>query len=84
MTLFERIFGKKGGDSASKARDRLTLMLATERAACSTPYMDEMKTEILDVVKKYVSDGGNVKIKTEQNQNIDILELEIDLKKRDE
>jgi septum formation topological specificity factor MinE len=45
--------------------------------------MDEMKTEILDVVKRYVDDG-NVRIKTEQNQNIDILELEIDLKKRDD
>jgi cell division topological specificity factor len=83
MTLFERIFGKKDGNSASTARNRLTLMLATERAACSTPYMDEMKTEILDVVKRYVDDG-NVRIKTEQNQNIDILELEIDLKKRDD
>ncbi len=78
MTLFERVFGKKKDDSASVARDRLTLMLAHERADCAVPYLDDLKNELLAVVKKYTK-TGDVSIKTEQNQNVDMLEIEIQL-----
>ena len=78
MTLFERIFGKKKDNSANIARDRLTLMLAHERADCAVPYLDDLKNELLAVVKKYTKTGG-VSIKTEQNQNVDMLEIEIQL-----
>jgi len=78
MTLFERIFGKKKDNSANIARDRLTLMLAHERADCAVPYIDDLKNELLAVVKKYTKTGG-VSIKTEQNQNVDMLEIEIQL-----
>ena len=78
MTLFERIFGKKKDNSANIARDRLTLMLAHERADCAVPYMNDLKNELLAVVKKYTKTGG-VSIKTEQNQNVDMLEIEIQL-----
>ncbi len=78
MTLFERVFGKKKDDSASVARDRLTLMLAHERADCAVPYLNDLKNELLAVVKKYTK-TGDVSIKTEQNQNVDMLEIEIQL-----
>ena len=78
MTLFERIFGKKKENSANIAKDRLTLMLAHERADCAVPYLDDLKNELLAVVKKYTS-TGDVNIKTEQNQNVDMLEIEIQL-----
>ncbi len=78
MTLFERIFGKKKNDSANVAKDRLKLMLAHERADCAVPYMDDLKHELLEVVRKYTK-TGDVSIKTEQNQNIDMLEIEIQL-----
>jgi len=78
MTLFERFFGKKKDKSANIARDRLTLMLAHERADCAIPYLDDLKNELLEVVKKYTKTGG-VSIKTEQNQNVDMLEIEIQL-----
>lgn len=77
MTLFERFFGSKKG-SANVAKDRLKLMLAHERADCAVPYMDDLKRDLLEVIKKYTK-TGDVNIKTEQNQNIDILEIEIQL-----
>jgi cell division topological specificity factor len=78
MTLFEKIFGKKE-DSAGKAKDRLKMMLAVERADNSLPYMEDLKRDILEVVKRYTS-AGDVVIRTEKNQNVDMLELEIKLK----
>ena len=78
MSLFEKFFGKKKDDSANVAKDRLTLMLAHERADCAVPYIDDLKNELLAVVKKYTKTGG-VSIKTEQNQNVDMLEIEIQL-----
>jgi len=78
MTLFERIFGKKKDDSANVAKDRLKLMLAHERADCAVPYIDDLKNDLLAVVKKYTK-TGDVSIKTEQNQNVDMLEIEIQL-----
>lgn len=77
MSLIEMLFGGKK-KSASVAKDRLTLMLAHERADNSLPNMDELKRELMEVVKKYVK-VKDIKVKTEQNQNIDILEFEISL-----
>ena len=79
MTLFEKIFGKKD-NSANKAKDRLKIMLAQERAACAVPYIDDLKEDILNVIQKYTS-AGDVNIKTEKNRDIDMLEIEILLNK---
>ena len=77
MTLFEKFFGKKKA-SANVAKDRLTVMLAYERAECAVPYIDDLKRDILEVLRKYTK-AGDVNIKTEKNQNIDMLEIEIQL-----
>ncbi len=79
MTLFERIFGKKER-SADKAKDRLKLMLAYERADCAVPYLEDLKKDLLVVIQKYTK-VGDINIKTENNQNIDMLEVEIMLNK---
>lgn len=79
MSLFNRLLGKKE-TSAAKARDRLNIMLSHERAENSFPFLDDMKNDIIAVIKKYTS-VENVSIKTEKNQNIDILEVEITLGK---
>jgi len=80
MTLFERIFGKKKS-SAGNAKARLKVMLATERADCHIPYLEDLKREILGVVQKYTGSTSDVNIKTEKNNDIDMLELEITLGK---
>jgi len=78
MSLFSSLFGKKES-SASVARDRLKLVLAHERASNALPYMDEMKAEIMDVIKKYTQ-VKDIQISSKNNQNIDVLEMEIILK----
>ncbi len=81
MTLFERIFGRKKVDeSADKAKSRLMVMLATERADCSIPYLEDLKREIIAVVKKYTQ-TADVNIRTEKQNEVDMLELEISLGK---
>jgi len=78
MSLFSSLFGKKEG-SASVAKDRLKLVLAHERASNALPYMDEMKQEIMEVIKKYTK-VKDIHISSQSNQNIDVLEMEIILK----
>jgi len=80
MTLFERMFGKKK-ESAGNAKARLKVMLATERADCHIPYLEDLKREILEVVQKYTGSSSDVNIKTEKNDDVDMLELEISLGK---
>lgn len=62
-------------NSADVARDRLALVLAHERTA-KIPYMEDMKKEILLVVKKYTR-TDNISIKADSNQDISTLEVEI-------
>jgi len=78
MSLLSSLFGKKE-TSASVARDRLKLVLAHERASNALPYMEEMKAEIMDVIKKYTK-VKEIHISSQNNQNIDVLEMEIILK----
>ena len=78
MSLLSSLFGKKE-TSASVARDRLKLVLAHERASNALPYMDEMKAEIMEVIKKYTK-VKDIHISSQNNQNIDVLEMEIILK----
>ena len=71
MGLFD-IFTKKS--SSQQAKDRLKLVLITDRANCSPEMMEQMKNDIIRVISKYVeiddkgldiditqteSDGGN-------------------------
>ena len=78
MSLLSSIFAKKES-SASVARDRLKLVLAHERASNALPYMEEMKQEIMEVIKKYTK-VKDIHISSQSNQNIDVLEMEIILK----
>jgi cell division topological specificity factor len=76
--MFERMFGSKQPKSANKAKDRLKLMLAHERADCAIPYLDDLKRDLLVVIQKYTQ-VEDISIRSENNQNIDMLEVEITL-----
>ncbi len=75
MSLFDRILHKN--TPANIAKDRLTFMLAHERSV-KIPYIEEMKQEILEVVRKYTH-SDKISIKADSNQNINTLEVEITL-----
>jgi len=77
MSFFE-IFKKK--KSKDVARDRLMMMLAYERANTKIENLDEMKQELIDVVKKYLN-IKDIHIKTNTNQDLETLEVEIILNK---
>ena len=77
MSLFD-IFKKK--KSKDVAKDRLMMMLAYERASTKIDNLDEMKKDLINVVKKYLK-VKDIQIKNQSNQNFETLELEIILDK---
>lgn len=79
MSFLSKLFGQKKS-SANVAKDRLTVMLANERVNCKLPYLDDMRNDIIEVIKKYTS-VEDVKITSNNNQSVDMLEVEIVLGK---
>jgi cell division topological specificity factor len=77
MSFFD-IFKKK--KSKDVAKDRLMMMLAYERANTKIENLEEMKKELIGVVKKYLN-VKDIVIKTDSNQDIETLEVEIILDK---
>jgi cell division topological specificity factor len=70
-SIVSTIFGS-GGDHArdntpgQMARDRLTLVLMHDRADISPGIMDNMKHDIIEVIKKYVEiDEGDINLALE-------------------
>lgn len=79
MSFFESLFGKKKS-TASVAKDRLTIMLSHERANCKLPYLDDLRNDLIAVIRKYTK-VEDVKITSHNNQNIELLEVEVILGK---
>jgi cell division topological specificity factor len=77
MSLFD-IFKKK--KSKDVAKDRLMMMLAYERANTKIENLEEMKKDLINVVKKYIK-VKDIEIKSTSNQNLETLEVEIILDK---
>ena len=60
---FADFFRKKS--SGSIAKDRLKLVLVSDRANCSPEIMEQMKNDIIQVISKYMEidmDGLDIKI----------------------
>jgi len=77
MSFFD-IFKKK--KSKDVAKDRLMMMLAYERANTKIDNLDEMKKDLIEVVKKYLN-VKDIQIKNHSNQDFETLEVEIILNK---
>jgi cell division topological specificity factor len=72
-------FRKK--QSASVAKDRLTIAIMSDRNnSTNYPFMDEMKEEIIDVVKKYIGVRG-IEIKKEFDGDFEALSIDVMLEK---
>lgn len=70
MGLFER-FKKK--DSGTVAKDRLKLLLVSDRSNCDSELMEKIKNDIINVISKYMdidTEGLDIQItQTESESN---------------
>ena len=67
--------------SASVAKDRLTIAIMSDRTNLNAyPFMEEMKAEIISVVKKYIGVKG-VEISKEIDGEMEALSIEVILDK---
>ncbi len=70
-------FKKKS--SAKTAKDRLTVAIMSDRKNTTAfPYMEEMKAEIIEVVKKYMGVKA-IEIKKEVDGEIEALSIDVEL-----
>ena len=68
MSLFD--FFSKNKTSGSVAKDRLKLVLVSDRAGCSPEIMEQMKNDIIAVISKYIEidmQGLDIQIKQTQS-----------------
>ncbi|MDR1910931.1 MAG: cell division topological specificity factor MinE [Helicobacteraceae bacterium] len=73
MNFFGLFKAKK---SSTIAKDRLLIMISQERAKTSFDFLDQMRDDILEVIKRYTK-VSDVRISAKKNQNIDCLEIEV-------
>lgn len=79
MSFFSDLFGTKK-NTADVAKNRLKIMLSHERASCKLPYLDDLRNDLIAVIKKYTK-VEDVKITSHHNQNLELLEVEVILGK---
>ncbi|MCD4685676.1 MAG: cell division topological specificity factor MinE, partial [Anaerolineae bacterium] len=66
-SFFDRFKGRKEPTSAELAKQRLQLVLVTDRSNLSQEKLEEMQSEIIKVIKRYVTiDDMEVQINFEQ------------------
>lgn len=79
-TLFDRLRGRKEPSSAAIAKERLQLVLVTDRSNLSPEKLHEMQAEIIAVIKRYIPiDEMQVQISIEQRERKHYLVADIPL-----
>jgi cell division topological specificity factor len=79
-SLIERLKGRREPTSAEIAKERLKLVLVTDRSNLSPEKLEEMQAEIIQVIKRYIPiDDGDVQIKLEQRDRKNYLVADIPL-----
>lgn len=71
-------FKKK--ESAKTAKNRLTIAIMSDRQNNTFPFIEDLKAEIIEVVKKYI-DVKNVNIQKEDHEGVEALSIDIELDK---
>ena len=68
--------------SASIAKDRLTIAIMSDRANMGDlPFMEDMKAEIVAVVKKYVGVRA-IQIRKDVEGNLEALSIDVELESK--
>jgi cell division topological specificity factor len=70
-------FGKKK-KSASIAKDRLKIAIMSDRAGSDYPFMEDLKRDIIEVIKKYKG-VSNIEIKKATSGDVDAISIEVEL-----
>jgi len=79
-SLFDRFMGRKEPSSAEIAKERLKLVLVTDRSNLSPEKLGEMQAEIIGVIKRYLNiEDTDVLIKYEQRDRKNYLVADISL-----
>lgn len=79
-SFLERLLGRREPTSAEIARERLKLVLVTDRSDLSPEKLAQMQTEIIDVIRRYLQiDEQQVHIKLEQRERSNYLVADIPL-----
>jgi len=69
LSFLERLLGKKDS-SQSIAKDRLKLVLMHDRADLPAAVLDQMRAEMLEVLRKYVEiDDAELNVALEREDN---------------
>jgi cell division topological specificity factor len=80
LPIFDFLRGQKK-NTATKAKDRLQIILAHERAQQGQnmpEYLPKMRQEILDVISKYVNiDPSDLKISIDEEDGLEVLEMNL-------
>ncbi|SHO81384.1 Cell division topological specificity factor MinE [hydrothermal vent metagenome] len=70
----------KKKSSANIAKDRLRIAIMTDKEFNNYPFMEDLKADIIDVVKKYIT-VRDVDIKKEQDGELEALSIDVQIAK---
>jgi cell division topological specificity factor len=70
-------FNKKK-KSASVAKDRLKIAIMSDRTGHDLPFMEDLKRDIIEVIKKY-KEVSNIEIRKVSHENTDAIAIEVEL-----
>ena len=80
MSWLEKIFGTTQLKTTQLARERLTLVIAHQRAdeAGAPDFLQDKKKELIAVISKYVKvNADDIKVQLEKKGNYEVLEVNI-------
>ncbi len=70
MSILDFFYKRKV--SGEYAKDRLKLLLVSDRANCSPDVMEQIKNDIIDVISRYMEiDTSGLEIQITQTQSLD-------------
>lgn len=79
-SFWDRLRGRRDATSADTARDRLKLVLVSDRSDISPERLAQLQNEIIEVIKRYLDvDDAHVHIKLEQRARENYLVADIPL-----
>jgi len=66
--------------SAQIAKDRLTIAIMSDRSQNEYPFMEDLKKDIINVVKKYI-EVRSIHIKKEIQEDLEAISIDLELEK---